>query len=207
MRERSSPRHAVAAARFPGESNVATTCLKEFSREPSKSPLEESIGLEFRFKSRKVVRPLSSSHGEGRWPWAPVVFQVLAWLFAACVLVQVLLFGLGFFDFSGPAMSFHRVFPEYFQFLPILNLLLALLAKGPRGKGLYAYPLALLVLIFFQYWFIGRESGVLKAMHPVSGTLMFAVAILGAVRSHSWKIHATPAARHEQQAVGSNAGR
>src|SRR5690349_18036952 len=80
-----------------------------------------------------------------------VLFIVFAWLFALCILIQVFLAGLDVFV-SGTWFSAHMEFAHYFEGLPLLMLIVALLGRLPRSFPLFS--LLLIVQFALQYAFV-----------------------------------------------------
>jgi hypothetical protein len=104
-------------------------------------------------------------------------FVAIAWLFLACVVVQVFLAGLGVFA-GIENFNLHRNFGYLFGWLTLILLILAVAGRlGGRWIGLSAL---LLVLFAFQSIFIAfRESlPVAAALHPVNALAIFYVAQL-----------------------------
>lgn len=117
-----------------------------------------------------------------------IAFRVVAWLFAACVVVQVLFAGLAIFD-TPARWGWHTTFAHFFELLPLILLVLAFTGRLPhRARWL---SLGAFLLIAMQYAFIslGRELGIpaLAALHPVNALLIFWVALLlaRAARRHA----------------------
>ena len=106
----------------------------------------------------------------------------VAWLFLACVVVQVFLAGLGVFA-GAENFSLHRDFGYTFGWLTLLLLLLALGGRlGRRWIGLSAL---VLVLFAFQSVFVAVRDAMpaAAALHPVNALAIFAVALQIARRS------------------------
>jgi hypothetical protein len=110
-----------------------------------------------------------------------LAFIGVAWLFLACVVVQVFLAGLGVFA-GAQNFSLHREFGYVFGWLTLVLLLLALGGRlGRRWIGLSAL---ILVLFAFQSVFVAlREVPALAALHPVNALAIFGVALHLARRS------------------------
>jgi hypothetical protein len=113
-----------------------------------------------------------------------LAFIGVAWLFVACVVVQVFLAGLGVFA-GTQNFSLHREFGYLFGWLTLVLLLLALVGRlGRRWIGLSAL---LLVLFAFQSVFVALR-GVMPeaaALHPVNALAIFAVSLHVARRSRA----------------------
>ena len=109
-----------------------------------------------------------------------VLYVVLAWVLALCILIQVFLAGLGIFG-SPALLTLHTTFVHYFEFLPILLIILALL--GRTRHALVWWSLLLQVQIELQYFFAHAPVSVVAALHPVNAVVMFWITIQVARRS------------------------
>ncbi len=105
--------------------------------------------------------------------YARLTFRLLAWIFAACVVIQVFIAGLAVF--ADPARwAWHRAFVHTFEFLPLIMLALAFVGRLPtRIRWLIA---ATYGLFWVQYATAGI-GGVAGAFHPVNALLLFWVAM------------------------------
>jgi hypothetical protein len=103
-----------------------------------------------------------------------VLYVVFAWVLALCLLIQVFLAGLGIFG-SPALLSLHTTFVHYFEFLPLLLIMLALL--GRTRHALVWWSLLLQVQIELQYFFAHFPVTVVAALHPVNAVLMFWITI------------------------------
>jgi hypothetical protein len=113
-----------------------------------------------------------------------LAFISVAWLFLACVVVQVFLAGLGVFA-GAQNFTLHREFGYLFGWLTLVLLLLALVGRlDRRWIGLSAL---LLVLFAFQSVFVALREimPAAAALHPVNALAIFAVALHVARRSRS----------------------
>jgi hypothetical protein len=109
-------------------------------------------------------------------------FIGVAWLFLACVVVQVFLAGLGVFA-GAQNFNLHREFGYVFGWLTLVLLLLAIVGRlGRRWIGLSAL---LLVLFAFQSVFVALREVLpaAAALHPVNALAIFGVALHVARRS------------------------
>lgn len=106
-----------------------------------------------------------------------IAFVAVAWLFVACVVIQVFLAGLGVF--AGAAnFNLHRDFGYTFGWLTVVMLVLALAGRlGRRWIGLSAL---LLVLFAMQSVFVAFRADLpaAAALHPVNALAIFYVAQL-----------------------------
>lgn len=106
-----------------------------------------------------------------------IAFVVTAWLFLACVVIQVFLAGLGVFAGVGNFET-HRGFGYLFGWLTLVLLVLALIGRlGRRWVGL-----SVLVLLLFalQSVFVAFRDALpaAAALHPVNALAIFYVAQL-----------------------------
>jgi Family of unknown function (DUF6220) len=122
---------------------------------------------------------------------AYTALAVVAWLFAACILVQVFLAGLGVFD--GPErFETHRNFGYLFGWLTLVMVIIA--AVGRLGRVLIGLSLLALVQFALQSVFIlfREDLPAIAALHPVNGVLLLVVAI--AIGRRAWAGRAAAAA-------------
>lgn len=111
-----------------------------------------------------------------------LAFIGVAWLFLACVVVQVFLAGLGVFA-GAQNFNLHREFGYLFGWLTLLLLVLAIAGRlGRRWIGLSAL---LLVLFALQSVFVALREALpaAAALHPVNALAIFGVALHVARRS------------------------
>ncbi len=124
-------------------------------------------------------------------------FAGVAWLFLACVVVQVFLAGLGIF--AGPEnFALHRDFGYLFGYLTLALLVLALVGRlGRRWIGLSAL---LVVLFALQSVFVALRSAApaAAALHPVNALAIFYVAQLVARGSRALLVSPAAASRPER---------
>lgn len=124
-----------------------------------------------------------------RTRWIKVAYPILAFVFAACVLGQVFLAGLAIF--YRPAYWIqHTTFVHIFEAIPILILILLLIGKAPRDRGLYWPQFVILGLIMVQYLTAGDSMGmgtVAGAVHPVSAMVLFWVSTVAIRRGFAWQ--------------------
>ena len=107
---------------------------------------------------------------------AYTALAVVAWLFAACIVVQVFLAGMGVFD--GPErFETHRNFGYLFGWLTLVMVIIA--AVGRLGRRLVGLSVLALVQFFLQSVFIlfREDQPAIAALHPVNGVLLLVVAI------------------------------
>jgi Family of unknown function (DUF6220) len=114
---------------------------------------------------------------------AHTALAVVAWLFAACIVVQVFLAGLGVFD--GPArFEAHRNFGYLFGWLTLVMVIIA--AVGRLGRVLIGLAVLALVQFALQSVFIlfREDLPAVAALHPVNGVLLLLVAL--AIGRRAW---------------------
>jgi uncharacterized protein DUF6220 len=101
----------------------------------------------------------------------------VAWLFVACVVVQVFLAGLGVFD-SPKSFITHREFGYLFGWLVFVILGLAI--AGRIGRRLIGLSALLVVLFILQSVFVAFRTSqpMVAALHPVNGFLIGLVGIV-----------------------------
>lgn len=104
-------------------------------------------------------------------------YVIIAIIFAACVMAQVFLAGMAVF--GNPAdWKLHEAFVHYFEYLPIIMIILAF--TGRLNRELRWMPFGLIVLIAVQYAtanMANLASGYIAAIHPVTGMGMFLLAM------------------------------
>ena len=106
-----------------------------------------------------------------------VAFAAVAWLFLACVVIQVFLAGLGVF--AGPSnFELHRNFGYIFGLLTVVMVVIA--AIGRLGRRLIGLSALLVLLFTLQSVFIAFREGLpaAAALHPVNALAIFWVAQL-----------------------------
>ncbi len=114
--------------------------------------------------------------------WARRGFLVLAWVFAGCVAVQVFFAGMATFIDSA-RWAWHRGFIHAFEFLPLVMLPAAFLARAPAAMRWLTG--VLFALIWMQY-FTANIGGIMAAFHPVNALVIFWTAVnLG---QRAWRV-------------------
>ena len=114
---------------------------------------------------------------------------LVAWLFVACIFIQIFLAGL--FVFDGPdARVTHRDFGYTFGWLTLIMLILAVVGRVPRRLlGLSALTLVLFalqsVLVALRV-----DYPAIAALHPVNGVVMLLIAI--ALARSAWADRPAP---------------
>ena len=118
----------------------------------------------------------------GRVRWARRGYLALAWAVVGCVAAQVFLAGLAIFV-DAARWPWHTAFIHTFEFLPLLMLPLAFLARAPAA--LRWLTGALFALLWLQY-LTANSGGIPAALHPVNALLIFWVAVhLG---QRAWRV-------------------
>jgi mercuric ion transport protein len=102
---------------------------------------------------------------------------ILAGLFAALILVQVFLAGLGVFD-DPSAFITHRDFGYTIGLLILPILILALVGRGPRVVVGLAILLAIQMTLQSVFVAMRADNPQVAALHPVNGVLMLIVTIV-----------------------------
>jgi hypothetical protein len=108
---------------------------------------------------------------------ARTIHLVAAWLFAACLVVQVFLAGLAVFD---PTRTFipHRDFGYLIGWFVLVLLVTAIV--GRLGRRQIALAVLLLVLFVLQSVFVALRGTYpeIAALHPVNGFLILLVTLV-----------------------------
>jgi membrane-bound metal-dependent hydrolase YbcI (DUF457 family) len=114
-----------------------------------------------------------------------ILYLIAAWLFPAAILIQVFLVGLSLF--TGQAYwSTHRDVGHSLAVLPLLLVILAYLGRLPRSEKLLIWLLFGVYLVQAEVFATIRDSvPLLAAFHPVLALVLFALAIIIALRSRT----------------------
>jgi peptidoglycan/LPS O-acetylase OafA/YrhL len=110
-----------------------------------------------------------------------------AWVFVACLIIQVFLAGFGVFDDPGAFIT-HRDFGYLIGLLTLVLLVAAMVGRlGRRQIGL---AVLLLVLFTLQSVFVAvrTEYPAVAALHPVNGFLILLVTLI--VACDAWSARA-----------------
>ncbi|MFD0696762.1 DUF6220 domain-containing protein [Paenibacillus sp. GCM10027628] len=104
--------------------------------------------------------------------WGRLIFEILAWLFLLCIIVQVFIAGMATFSDSTD-WEIHRTFVRSFALTPLVMFLLTFAGKM-NGKVRWL-SLGLFALIIFQFLTVQvfKSVFVLAALHPVIALLLF----------------------------------
>lgn len=131
------------------------------------------------------MQAIQDTRNTSRSPLHPVMvvarlcFALVAWLFVACVMVQVFLAGLSIFA-DAQNWPAHEGLGWALQ-LPVLTLLLlAPIARVPWRTGWLTALLLVLYVVQVLLVMLPRQMGApaLAALHPVNALLIFLVALL-----------------------------
>ncbi|WP_282935526.1 DUF6220 domain-containing protein [Paenibacillus sp. RC67] len=101
-----------------------------------------------------------------------LIFKILAWIFLACIVMQVFIAGMATFS-EAANWSVHKSFVKMFALVPLIMFLLTFVSDV---KGLKRWiSLGLFALIVFQFLTIQvfSSTGVIAALHPVIALLLF----------------------------------
>ena len=117
--------------------------------------------------------------------WTRILYLLAAWLFPAAILIQVFLVGLSLFT-GQVYWSTHREVGHSLAVLPLLLVILAYLGRLPRSEKLLIWLLFGVYLVQAEVFAAIRDAvPLLAAFHPVLALVLFALAILIALRSRT----------------------
>ena len=118
-----------------------------------------------------------------------IAYRSAAWLFAACIILQVYFAGLGLLV-NASYWSMHIIFGEQIAFFfPLIMMMLAIVGRLP--VRLIALTALLIFLYYLQWVFlytpiqIGSEQ-LLRALHPVNALALFWLTLHLAQRSRGY---------------------
>lgn len=122
--------------------------------------------------------------------WARAAYLYGAWLFVACLVVQVFLAGLGVFA-GAKNFATHTEFSHIFGWLTLILIALAII--GRMGRRKIWLSVLVFVLFFLQGLFVAlRDSApAVAALHPVNGFLILWISIL--LAQSLWRERRSPA--------------
>jgi Family of unknown function (DUF6220) len=131
--------------------------------------------------------------------WTRILYLSAAWLFPAAILIQVFLVGLSLF--TGQAYwSTHRDVGHSLAVLPLLLVILAYLGRLPRSEKLLIWLLFGVYLVQAEVFAAMRDAVPLfAAFHPVLALVLFALAIIIALRARTVvqaEIHTPSTSQH-----------
>lgn len=110
--------------------------------------------------------------------WSRIGLVAAAWLYAACIAIQVFLAGMsiGLLGQTPGHWADHKSFGQMIGVFPIVIVLFALLGRLP------VLPIVLSVAIFvlygLQYPFANSNTSSVAALHAVNALLMFWIATI-----------------------------
>ena len=117
--------------------------------------------------------------------WIRILYLLVAWLFPVAILVQVFLVGLSLFT-TQPYWDAHIGLGHSIVVLPALLVLLAYLGKIPSpARGLTWLSLGLTLIQTEVFAMIRTAVPTLAALHPVLALVLFALALIIAVRART----------------------
>ena len=112
-----------------------------------------------------------------------VAYLVIAWVYVAAILFQVLLIGLNLFA-GEPTRGTHIELGHMLGILPLLTLIVAFVGRLPRWtKVLAGWQFGLFILQAEVFAAIRSAAPVVASFHPVLAMVVFALAALVAYRS------------------------
>jgi len=115
--------------------------------------------------------------------WTRILYLLAAWLFPAAILIQVFLVGLSLFT-GQVYWSTHREVGHSLAVLPLLLVILAYLGRLPRSEKLLIWLQLGVYLVQAEVFAAIRDAvPLLAAFHPVLALVLFALAILIALRA------------------------
>ncbi|MBS4196715.1 DUF6220 domain-containing protein [Lederbergia citri] len=105
------------------------------------------------------------------------IFTALSVLFFIAIVCQVFIAGVALFADSSQ-WAVHKSFVVYFEFIPIVMLVLAFFGGIP--KKLRWHSLALYLMVALQYMTVGLTGKFpyISALHPVIAMLLFWLSIV-----------------------------
>src|SRR5690625_4734 len=98
-----------------------------------------------------------------------LVFLVLAWIFTVSIVVQTFIAGLAIFT-NYSYWTYHTTFVVWFQFIPILMLVLSFTGQFPK---LIRWQVSGLFLLIVPLQYITINIPSLGAIHPVIALVLF----------------------------------
>jgi hypothetical protein len=107
--------------------------------------------------------------------WSRFGFNLVAWLFVGCVVVQFYLAGMGVFESNSHFIT-HRDFGYLFGVLTLVLVVLALLGRFPRWLIMATIGLLLLFALQSIFLILGDSLPAVAALHAVNGVLILGVA-------------------------------
>ena len=108
---------------------------------------------------------------------ARIAYQVLAWIFVACLMVQIFLVGLDVFEVIGSEAGLHRPFAYTYGWLAPILVLLAVAGRLPRNR---LWLTMLLVVLFAVQTYLPTlkdQAPWIAAFHAVNALLLIWLAL------------------------------
>ena len=109
-----------------------------------------------------------------RFQYSRVSFLILAWIFTISVVIQTFIAGLAMFT-NYSYWAYHTTFVIWFQFIPILMLILSFIGRFSKLIRWQAAGLFLLI-VPLQYASINIPG--MGAIHPVIALILFWLALM-----------------------------
>lgn len=122
-----------------------------------------------RIDTHDMTRMTTTGESSGLVTGARWTLVVLSVLFTAGALAQFFLVGLSMFE-DGARWNDHKTLGHILGLLPYVMWIPAVLGKA--GSRIVLGTLMLFVLFMAQYAFINGDSGIVKALHPLNGTVL-----------------------------------
>lgn len=104
-----------------------------------------------------------------RVQYSRLAFLTLAWIFSVSIAIQTFLAGLAIFT-NYSYWTYHTTFVVWFQFIPILMLVLSFTGKFPK---VIRWQVAGLFLLIVPLQYISVNIPGLGAIHPVIALVLF----------------------------------
>jgi len=120
-----------------------------------------------------------SMHAGGKHRVSRTIFAALAWVFAACVVVQTLFAGMAIFN-DPVHWQKHIVFVRIFEFVPFVMLIAAFIGRMPASLKWMSF--ALYGIVFVQY--ATANVPAVGALHPVMALGLIILSIHIAKRAY-----------------------
>jgi Family of unknown function (DUF6220) len=117
--------------------------------------------------------------------WIRMLYLIVAWLFPLAILVQVFLVGLSLFT-TQPYWNMHTELGHTLVVLPLLLIILAYLGRLPSTEKLLIWLQFGVYLVQAEVFAaIRADVPLLAAFHPVLALVLFALALIIALRART----------------------
>jgi|SRR5581483_2030127 len=117
--------------------------------------------------------------------WMRLIYLVVAWLFPVAILVQVLFVGLSLFT-GQSYWDTHIEFGHTIGILPILLVILGYLGRLPRWTIILTWLALGTYLVQAEVFAVIRaDAPFFAAFHPVLALVLFALAVIIALRART----------------------